>query len=169
VLTVNYRTPAEIMAVAADVLAAIDPSAAPPDSVRESGIAPTAVAVDEAALVTEAAARARAARADVVDAEGAGRVAVLAPGERVDALAAALGGGAGPGAEVDLESEVVVSEVADAKGLEFDAVVLVDPAGIVDASPRGLNDLYVALTRATRSLVVVHPDALPAVLDRLSG
>jgi hypothetical protein len=46
-------------------------------------------------------------------------------------------------------------------------VVLVDPDGVVDGSPRGLNDLYVALTRATRSLVVVHPGALPGVLGRL--
>lgn len=173
VLTVNYRTPAEIMAVAADVLAAIDPGARPPQSVRESGLAPQAVATDEAGLVDAAVAQARAAREAVVDAEGAGRVAVLAPGTRVDALAAALGVAAGPtGAAdgdpaVDLGAQIVVSEVADAKGLEFDAVVLVDPEGVVDASPRGLNDLYVALTRATRSLVVVHPGDLPSVLGRL--
>ena len=174
VLTVNYRTPAEIMAVAADVLAAIDPSAKPPESVRESGVAPRAVATDEAGLVDATVAQARKAREAVVDAEGAGRVAVLAPAGRVDALAAALGVDAGPtgaGATadpaVDLAAEVVVSEVADAKGLEFDAVVLVDPAGVTDDSPRGLNDLYVALTRATRSLVVVHPGPLPTVLDRL--
>ncbi|WP_285652025.1 ATP-binding domain-containing protein [Actinomycetospora sp. NBRC 106375] len=176
VLTVNYRTPAEIMAVAADVLAAIDPTASPPESVRESGVAPVAVGVDEPDLVAAAAERARAARDAVVDAEGAGRVAVLAPGGRVGALADALGVTAGPGETaggtadgVDLGSEIVVCEVADAKGLEFDAVVLVDPAGIVGDSPRGLNDLYVALTRATRSLAVVHPDALPDVLGRLRG
>ena len=69
----------------------------------------------------------------------------------------------------DLEVAVVVSSVADAKGLEFDAVVLVDPSGIVEESPRGLNDLYVALTRATRSLEVVHPERLPSVLGRLAG
>ena len=96
VLTVNYRTPAEIMAVAADVLAAIDPSAKPPESVRESGVAPRAVATDEAGLVDATVAQARKAREAVVDAEGAGRVAVLAPAGRVDALAAALGVAAGP-------------------------------------------------------------------------
>ncbi|PVZ07742.1 HelD family protein [Actinomycetospora cinnamomea] len=171
VLTVNYRTPAEIMAVAADVLAAIDPTAATPTSVRESGIEPRAVAADEDSLVDAAASCAREARDAVLDAEGAGRVAVLAPGERVPALAAALGVAAGQVTDadpaVDLESAVVVCEVGEAKGLEFDAVVLVDPAGVVDASPRGLNDLYVALTRATRSLVVVHPGDLPPVLRRL--
>ncbi|MEJ2886214.1 HelD family protein [Actinomycetospora aeridis] len=175
VLTVNYRTPAEIMAVAADVLAAIDPGATPPESVREAGESPRAVATDERGLVEAAVEQARRARAAVVDVEGAGRVAVLAPGSRVDALAAALGVAAGPtGAAdapgdpaVDLASEVVVCEVADAKGLEFDAVVVADPQGVVDVSPRGLNDLYVALTRATRALVVVHPGALPGVLGRL--
>jgi len=190
VLTVNYRTPAEIMAVAADVLAAIDPSAAAPTSVRESGIAPRAVAVDEDGLADAAASCAREARDAVLDAEGAGRVAVLAPGARVPELADALGVApgrvsgaraatgdapatdaatdAGTDPAVDLESAVVVCEVAEAKGLEFDAVVLVDPAGVIEASPRGLNDLYVALTRATRSLVVVHPGALPTVLGRLA-
>ncbi|MDF2976007.1 MAG: helicase [Actinomycetospora sp.] len=171
VLTVNYRTPAEIMAVAADVLAAIDPTAATPTSVRESGVPPRAVAADEDGLADAAASCAREARAAVLDAEGAGRVAVLAPGGRVPAIAEALGVTAGPvgggDAAVDLESEVVVCEVADAKGLEFDAVVLVDPDGVVAGSPRGLNDLYVALTRATRSLVVVHPGELPAVLGSL--
>jgi DNA helicase IV len=48
--------------------------------------------------------------------------------------------------------------------LEFDAVVLVDPAAIVAESPRGLNDLYVALTRTTHRLTIVHLDDLPDVL-----
>jgi DNA helicase IV len=169
VLTVNYRTPAEIMDVAADVLRAIDPEGTPPTSVRDSGRPPRAIATDPdgfaGAVVTEA----RAAAGAVLDAEGAGRVAVLAPGARVAELASDLGvaGGGGADGGVDLETSVVVCEVADAKGLEFDAVVLADPAGIVEESPRGLNDLYVALTRATRTLVVVHPGPLPPVLARL--
>ncbi|HEY2956885.1 MAG TPA: ATP-binding domain-containing protein, partial [Actinomycetota bacterium] len=57
--------------------------------------------------------------------------------------------------------------VAEAKGLEFDAVVVVDPAAILGGSPRGGNDLYVALTRATQRLGVVHGGDLPAVLSRL--
>jgi hypothetical protein len=157
------------MDVAADVLRAIDPEGTPPTSVRDSGRPPRAVATDPdgfaGAVVTEA----RAAAGAVLDAEGAGRVAVLAPGARVAELASDLGvvGGGGADGGVDLETSVVVCEVADAKGLEFDAVVLADPAGIVEESPRGLNDLYVALTRATRTLVVVHPGPLPPVLARL--
>ncbi len=181
-LTVNYRTPAEIAEVAADVLAVIDPTQTPPESVRESGIPPGAVGVPESALDHQVSTTTRAAADDVVDAEGNGRVAVLAPAARVDALRARLVadglpvGGAADGEDAadergaaDLEVAVVVSTVADAKGLEFDAVVLVDPSGIVEESPRGLNDLYVALTRATRSLDVVHPERLPSVLGRLAG
>jgi DNA helicase IV len=180
-LTVNYRTPAEIAEVAADVLAVIDPAQTPPESVRESGIPPRAVGVAESALDHQVSTTTRAAADDVVDAEGNGRVAVLAPAARVEALRARLaadhlpmGAAAGEDAAdgrgaTDLEVAVVVSAVADAKGLEFDAVVLVDPSGIVEESPRGLNDLYVALTRATRSLDVVHPERLPSVLGRLAG
>jgi DNA helicase IV len=62
---------------------------------------------------------------------------------------------------------VVVLTVAQAKGLEFDTVLIGDPAGILAESTRGLNDLYVALTRATQRLGVVHSGELPAVLARL--
>jgi DNA helicase IV len=53
------------------------------------------------------------------------------------------------------------------KGLEFDSVLLVDPQGVLDGGPRGASDLYVALTRATRRLGVLHPGPLPEVLKRL--
>ncbi|MDN5749258.1 MAG: ATP-binding domain-containing protein, partial [Pseudonocardia sp.] len=63
---------------------------------------------------------------------------------------------------------VVVIPIASAKGLEFDAVVLVEPAEVLAESPRGANDLYVALTRATQRLAVVHARELPAMLHRLT-
>ncbi|WP_245561507.1 HelD family protein [Actinomycetospora chiangmaiensis] len=176
-LTVNYRTPAEIAAVAADVLAVIDPGQKPPESVRESGVPPRAVLTDPDGLEHQVATTARAAADEVVDAEGNGRVVVLAPESRVEALRDRLVADGLVAADADradderggsdLEVAVVVSTVSDAKGLEFDAVVLVDPAGMVEESPRGLNDLYVALTRATRSLDVVHPGPLPSVLAAL--
>ena len=60
---------------------------------------------------------------------------------------------------------MVVLTVRQAKGLEFDAVVVADPDGIVAESPRGANDLYVALTRATQRLTVLHAgDSPPALL-----
>jgi DNA helicase IV len=57
--------------------------------------------------------------------------------------------------------------VTQAKGLEFDAVLVADPLRILADSPRGLNDLYVAITRATQQLGVVYEDDLPKVLSRL--
>ena len=72
------------------------------------------------------------------------------------------------GDDPDLTSPAVVLTVPQAKGLEFDAVLIADPAEIIDGSPRGLNDLYVALTRATQRVAVVHPGAIPKVLARLT-
>ena len=57
--------------------------------------------------------------------------------------------------------------MAQAKGLEFDRVVLADPAGIIAQSPQGGHDLYVAITRATHRLAVVYDGELPPVLDSL--
>ncbi|MFD0776377.1 ATP-binding domain-containing protein, partial [Streptomonospora algeriensis] len=66
-----------------------------------------------------------------------------------------------------LDSPVAVLTPAQSKGLEFDAVVIVDPAGILAASASGGRDLYVAITRTTRRLTVVHEGRLPGMLSRL--
>ncbi|WP_442943286.1 HelD family protein [Nocardia sp. NBC_00565] len=147
-LTVNYRTPAEIMAVAGDVLAAIDPDAAVPRSVRETGVPPQAYAVSDSELLGEV-------KRLVAGEEGPGTTAVITPHALVEEFSALAG------------ESVRVLTVHDVKGLEFDAVYLVEPQGILDESPRGLNDLYVALTRATQRLGVVHTSELPAVLSAL--
>jgi DNA helicase IV len=156
-LTVNYRTPAEIMEVAAAVLAAGGSAASAGQSVRSTGVLPWALRVsdeDLAAAVAKAAAE--------FEAED-GTLAVLAPPSRVDALVAAL-----PESSDDLTSGPVVLAPAGAKGLEFDSVLVVDPAGIVAEGVRGHNDLYVALTRATQRLGVVHPGDLPPELGGLT-
>ncbi|NLU83049.1 ATP-binding domain-containing protein [Rhodococcus sp. HNM0569] len=148
-LTVNYRTPSEIMAVAHDVLAAIDSSQALPRSVRESGFPPWSMRVEPAGLHA-------ATAAAVADETGPGTVAVLVPAALVDEFS-------------DLATDDVgVLTVHDAKGLEFDAVFVVEPGIIVSDSPRGLNDLYVALTRATQRLGVLHTSELPEVLGALA-
>ena len=59
--------------------------------------------------------------------------------------------------------------VRQAKGLEFDTVLVVDPGLILAESPRGRSDLYVALTRATQRLGVVHPGEPPSLLRGLAG
>ncbi len=186
-LTINYRAPAEIMAVAADVLAAIDPELELPRSVRESGTAPWRLQAAPGEFADTVAAT--AARAAVL--AGDGRLAVIVPAARLGELSgavagalpadgqpadgrpagAAAGSGAGSGpagsADPDLEKPVVVLTVRQAKGLEFDDVLIADPGQIVAESARGLNDLYVGLTRATQRLGVVHPGPAPSVLAGL--
>jgi DNA helicase IV len=148
-LTVNYRTPAEVMAVAARVLAEIDPDREPPQSVRETGEMPWRW---ENGSVAEAV-------AGEVARLGEGRLAVLVPASRLDEVRRAV-----PAAGAGLDSPVVVLTVRQAKGLEFDAVLVVDPARILAESPRGWGDLYVALTRTTKRLGVLHDRPPPAAL-----
>ncbi|WP_280869803.1 AAA family ATPase [Streptomyces sp. MJP52] len=150
-LAVNYRTPAEIMEVAAAVVRAEVPGFEPPRSVRETGVRPFAVAAPGAGELPGAV-------VSVVDrlTPGEGRVAVIAPRPLHEALAAGLGV---PVTGVpDLTRRVVLVDPRGAKGLEFDSVVVVEPSGF------GLSDLYVALTRATQRLAVVHGEPLPAAL-----
>jgi DNA helicase IV len=137
-LSVNYRTPAEIMAVAAALLADFAPGVQPPESVRASGVAPWArrVTQDELPSAIEEFVRDEACR------EGTS-VVIGPPGV--------------PGA-------VPASET---KGLEFDAVLVVEPARILADGPRGTADLYGALTRATQRLGVLHREPLPEVLSGL--
>ncbi|MEV4489659.1 AAA family ATPase [Micromonospora coxensis] len=155
-LTVSYRTPAEIMAVAADVLAGIDPALRPPRSVRATGVPPWDRAVTAGALADELVAATAREATGLAD----GRLGVIVPQGRADELAAAVVAAlpeAAVGEQPELESRVVVLTVDQAKGLEFDSVLVVDPDGIVAESPRGRSDLYVALTRATQRLGILRP------------
>jgi DNA helicase IV len=162
-LTVSYRTPSRVMAVADAMAEANDLPVTPVVSVREGDVPPSRVwrqrgdlgAVVDA--VTELTGRRGADRP--------GTVAVVAPrGELaalVDALSRALPGQVGDGRR-GLSALVSVLGPDEIKGLEFDDVVVVEPAAIVAASRRGTSDLYVALSRPTDRLVVVHHDPLPA-------
>ncbi|QGK72226.1 AAA family ATPase [Allosaccharopolyspora coralli] len=138
-LSVNYRTPAEIMTVAAGVLAEFAPGIQPPESVRACGVQPWSRRVDEGAL--------SAAIEEFVRTE-AGR----------DGTSVVIGPSEVPGAVAPSAT----------KGLEFDAVLVVEPERILDEGPRGAADLYVALTRATQRLGVVHRDPLPSALSGLT-
>ena len=165
-LTINYRTPAEIAEVAGDVLAEIDPDAKPPAPVRETGIEPWRRQVPPGELPAVLAELTVRESARI----GAGRLAVIVPRVRLEALTAAVGV-AVPDLVVaddpDLDRPVVVLDVKQAKGLEFDSVLVADPQCILAESPRGANDLYVAITRATQRLGVVHEGEIPAMLSRL--
>jgi hypothetical protein len=84
-----------------------------------------------------------------------------------DHLADTLPSGSVGRGRTALDSPAVVLTVAEVKGLEFDSVLLVEPAAILKASPRGANDLYVALTRPTQRLRVLTSGELPAGLDAM--
>jgi DNA helicase IV len=162
-LTINYRTPSEIMDLAAAVLQVTDPGLEPPKSVRTSGARPrfTPVAPDQlVAEVTDQVVRLRSELGD-------GKVAVIAPPDRVAVLAERLGGLGDldfrTGADA-LDAAVALFTPTQAKGLEFDAVVLVEPDELAGSTVDGLRGLYVALTRATRFLAVVHSGGLPEPL-----
>jgi DNA helicase IV len=165
-LTVSYRTPARVMAVADALAHANGLPVTPVQSVREGEVAPVR--------------RLRSARdaGPVVDvvcellaSSGEGTVAVVAPWAELPALRSALDA-ALPGQVGDARGSALTARVSllapeQVKGLEFDDVVVVEPAAVVAASGRGLSDLYVALSRPTRRLVVVHAEALPAGMDQL--
>jgi DNA helicase IV len=167
-LTVNYRTPSEIMELAGRVLDAAASGMTAPQSVRSTGVEPTISSTDPAAL-PGVVATVVAEESGVVTRESAsgGTIGVICASSMVDSLAAAL-----HQAKVDygsleagaLDDTVTLVTVGAVKGLEFDSVVVVEPARIVAESAQGLRALYVALTRATRRLTIVFAEALPPSL-----
>ncbi|MDX3801471.1 HelD family protein [Streptomyces sp. AK04-3B] len=139
-LTVNYRNPAEIAELAARVLALAMPGAESPSAVRSTGVVPRFTAARGSLAPTV---RAEAERLlERVD----GTVGVVVAMNRREEARRWLAG---------LGDRVVALGSLEAKGLEYDATVVVSPAEIADESPAGLRVLYVALTRATQQLTVV--------------
>ncbi|WP_375165534.1 HelD family protein [Cellulomonas sp.] len=167
-LTVNYRTPGTVAETAQRVARAADLPVSPqtsardvPDALRVAG------ATTEDRLLPDAADAADALVAEVRGSGGTGRTAVVAvPGRTGDLVAALRARGHTPpvGDVVDLDAPLVVLTPGQAKGLEFDAVVLVEPAEVLAASA---GDLYVAMTRPTRVLHVVHARPLPEGFEQL--
>jgi DNA helicase IV len=163
-LTIAYRTPAAVLAVAQRVLPAAAPGLRPPRSVREVGDPPEVVGTPPGGLLAEVAARARAEG----DAVGEGNVAVVAPDSLLDDVSAALDAAGidyGRATGGGLDARITVLNVRLVKGLEVDSVLVIEPARIVAEEVQGLRSLYVALTRATRRLTVVHAEPLPEELS----
>jgi len=161
-LSVGYRIPSEIMAVADVVMEAAAPGLRRPESVRSGGEQPRLVPV-EAGRAASVAGEVAASLAALPDSS----VAVIAPDSMVDEMSEALtsaGIDHGRAGVSGLERQVTVVPVSVAKGLELDSVVVVEPASIVDEGHLGLRSLYVALTRSTRRLAVVHSAPLPEPL-----
>ncbi|MFJ3661243.1 HelD family protein [Streptomyces sp. NPDC090119] len=142
-LTVNYRNPAEIAELAAKVLALAMPGSESPRAVRSTGVQPRfEVAGDSLADTVRAEAERLLGTVD-------GTVGVVVAMNRREEARRWLAG---------LGDRVVALGSLEAKGLEYDATVVVSPAEIADESPAGLRVLYVALTRATQQLTVVSGD-----------
>lgn len=162
-LTVGFRVPRGVIAYASRLLPHIAPGLAPVSSVREN---PGAFEVREAANGADDVV---AACAEALEREGS--VGLIAADARIPALAAALADGGltylGPGEETTAQTRLTLVPASLAKGLEYDYVVLDEPAAVVDGEPderTGLRRLYVALTRAVSGLVVVHAAELPEQL-----
>ena len=166
-LTVGYRIPAPNMDLAARVLAEAAPELSPPRSVRQGGRPPRTVAA-AGAQPGDVVARVVGEESAAV---GSGNVAVVVPDSLVDDVSDGLGrAGIAHGVAVaqGLSHQVTVVPVSMVKGLELDATVVVEPQAILDEEPQGMRSLYVALTRATKLLTIVHARPLPSVLTALA-
>ena len=157
-LSLGYRLPSEVHEVAMRLLPEIAPRLKRPDPLRSSGH-PVTVTTARPEHLVDAVVR------TVRDLLGQGLVGVIAPARDLPAVATALqGAGVACTPELQPGSQVVALQAEQAKGLEFDNVVVVEPAQIAAESPQGLRALFVALTRPTRRLSLVHAEPLPRVL-----
>jgi DNA helicase IV len=153
-LRFGYRVPAEVFDLASQLLPVIAPSVNPPDVVRSVDVEPLLIetSLDDGL------------ESEVVDvamrfAAKGNSVGVICPDHRRSEVIAALNGAGVTFADAtagELGSSINLLRPAEAKGLEFDSIVVVDPATIVQEVARGHRMLYVALTRTTKLLAVVH-------------
>jgi DNA helicase IV len=162
-LRLAYRVPREVMELALPLLPLIAPDVAPPIAYRSGDEPPRFVETTPSELVATAAGEA------TDEALREGRTALIAPASLLKKIDPALGSVLDTGTSAfddDIAGTVRTLTPRAAKGLEFDRVVLVEPAAVVDelGGVDGLRALYVALTRATKTLVVVHAKPLPAPL-----
>jgi DNA helicase IV len=158
-LSVGYRIPAQIMELADRVMHAAAPGLRAPESVREGDTGPLVVGA-AGLLVSAVVEETLSLRSELVN----GNVAVVCPDAMVAEISAALADAGvehGRAAATALDTGVTVVPVSLVKGLELDGVVVVEPQTIVEAETMGLRALYVALTRATQRLTVVHQRPLP--------
>jgi len=162
-LSVGYRIPRQIMEFAGRLLATAAPGQTPPTAVREGDHEPRIVNTTAATLAATVAAEART----LVDELAGGRVAVVCPDDTVDQMAVALDAAGltyGRAGERALEAMLTIVPVGVVKGLEMDGVIVVEPTAMYESPDVGPRGVYVALTRPTQRLVVVHSRELPREL-----
>ena len=159
-LELGYRVPRPILEVANRLLPEVAPGVRAARSVRSDGPAPEVVRASAADLPARTAVEVR----DLAAAWSS--VGLIVPPAWRDAVAAALRDAAvdfGTGTRGGLTAVVTLLDPPEAKGLEFDAVVVVEPSAI-HTDARGGRLLYIALTRAVQALAIVHAEPLPAAL-----
>ncbi len=172
-LSVSYRTPEEVLEFAGPTLKAASPELEPPRPVRRAGTSPT---IEQLSPERFAEQLAQITRREV-EALSPGRVALIVSGSRVSEIVQLL-----QSHDIDaidprvsnsrgLSADLVVLAAEGSNGLEFDGVIVIEPAQIAarasrdgSATLRGLRTLYVAMTRPTRRLAIVHTVALPPTL-----
>ncbi len=163
-LEIGYRVPAEVMRIASLLAEGLDLPVKVPDPIRATGEEPIIVFADGEPVL-------RTAVSAVKRQLGFGRnVALICPDAVVKEATVALDYEQvawGDGRKTT-QNPVTVLRASESKGLEFDAVVIVEPGAIVEQSPQGLNELFVATTRTTRSLTIVHQAALPDQLEEFA-
>ncbi|MFJ6053924.1 HelD family protein [Streptomyces sp. NPDC092307] len=163
-LTTSYRVPAEIMEFVAPLARTIAPDLPYPQAVREAGPhAVRTVATEPWKLLDDTVAHA-ARLMDTDDGSTPRSVAVIVPDDSdwLDAISARIAEDGDIGAPN--REAISVLAAAQVKGMEYDHVLVVEPATIADRGPAGLRQLYVALTRSTQSLTVLHTAPLPEAL-----
>jgi DNA helicase IV len=163
-LSVGYRIPGQIMELANKVAEVATPGLRAPESVRVGDVGPSIVRAASAdSLASTVAAEVETLRAAI---QGAS-LGVVAPDGMLAELSDALtqaGIEHGTATRTGLDSGVTLVPVSVVKGLELDGVIVVEPARIVSDIEHGMRALYVALTRSTQRLTVVHADDLPAAM-----
>jgi DNA helicase IV len=165
-LAVGYRVPAAILDFANRLLPVAGPHVRPSRSVRTAGDPPLVLRIEGGALAHAVATEVEAL------AQRWTTVGVIAPVSGLDAIATALQAAAIDFADArrqTLSESVTLLPPTSAKGLEFDAVVVVEPARIVAEEPSGVRVLYVALTRAVQHLGILHAEPLPELIRASSG
>ncbi len=162
-LTIGYRLPGPNMRLASRVLELAAPGLRPPSSVRQAGDEPRFLAAEPGRLGE----RVVAAALEERDAVDPGSVAVIVPDSLVEPVVAAFDAAGveyGRAVRTGLNTQITIVPVSLVKGLELDASVVVEPAAILEEEVQGARALYVALTRATKRLALVHARPLPSIL-----
>jgi DNA helicase IV len=163
-LSIGYRIPEQIMELANRVMTVATPSLRAPRSVRIGDASPRIVAVPAPDLLAGTVA---AEVRSMLDELPGASVGIVVPDSMVDDLSsdlAALGLEHGSATRTGLDAGVTLVPVSVVKGLELDGVVVVEPGRIAGDTEHGMRSLYVALTRSTQRLSVVHTGELPAPL-----